>query len=308
MTEKPSLQLLDRQEAGRALRSRLQPQLEALDDMVSYGSRLIQETFESGAKTPVDVVVLGVLLKQIVAMADSVVVQLREGVVHPAFLQVRAALEALLYLEWILAGDSKFKANCYIVSNMRHNDLWASRDLQGSPEARAFGKAPGEIGVQAKLSFPLPENVAELDPDKTYQSLTLEEGSTGKAGSPGPERRAQARAQWFNLAGANSLRRIAQQVGRLQQYHFQYAQGSHVTHHTLYKDHVRVDNGQTQLREIRDGADADELVQSMMQIALGAFVSVLKQYRPEELAAFGKTYAELWRSQFLAIGNPPQDR
>jgi hypothetical protein len=305
MAEQPSRSLLDRHKAARDVQERFGEQLDALEDMVNYGSRLVHETYEGSGKTPVDVVVLGVLLKQIVAMADSVLVQLREGIVRPAFLPTRAALEALLYLEWILIGDAKFKVNCYIVANMRHESLWAGRDRQPSAEARAFGRVAAEIGMEHKATSRLPESFAELDPDKTYQSLTVDSPA-----GPGrdQERRSQSRAQWFNLAGASSLRRIAQQVGRLAQYHFEYAQGAHISHHALYKDHVQVEGHEVHLREIRDTADAGELLQSMMQVLLGAFVSVLKHYRPGELRTFGATYAERWRGQFLATHRPPATR
>ena len=301
-TEQASPGLLDRHKAARDVRERFRQQLDALEDMVNYGSRLVHETYEGSSKTPVDVVVLGVLLKQIVAMADSVLVQLREGIVRPAFLPTRAALEALLYLEWILVGDAKFKANCYIVANMRHESLWAGRDRPPAAEARAFGKAAAEIGMEHRATSRVPESFAELDPDKTYQSLSMDPSA-----GPGreQERRSQSRAQWFNLAGASSLRRIAQQVGRLAQYHFQYAQGAHITHHALYRDHVRVDGHEVHLREIRDTADAGELLQSTMEVLLGAFVSVLKHYRPGELRTFGTTYAARWRGQFLASHRPP---
>jgi len=274
-----------------------------LEDMVDYGSRLVHETFERSDKTPVDVVVLGVLLKQVVAMADSIAAQLRAGIVRAAFLQSRAALEALLYLEWMLIGDSKFKANCYIAANLRHETLWAAREARPSPEARAFGRAAGDIGVEERPGFPLPENHSALDPDKTYQALTMD-WSEDPAAARAPERKSQSRAQWFNLAGANSLRRIAQQVGRLAQYHYQYAQGAHVTHHALYRDHVRLEGQQLRLREIRGATDAEELLEATMQVLLGAFVSVLKQYRPDDLREFGATYAERWRGQFLAIQRP----
>ena len=39
--------------------------------------------------------------------------------------------------------------------------------------------------------------------------------------------------------------------------------------------------------------------------SFGAFVSVLKHYRPGELRAFGATYAARWRSQFLAAHRLP---
>ena len=304
MTEQPSPALLDRRKAAREVRERFRQQLEALEDMVNYGSRLVHETYAGSSKTPVDLVVLGVLLKQIVAMADSVLVQVREGIVGPAFLSARAALEALLYLEWILIGDAKFKANCYIVANARHQRLWAERDRQPSAEARAFGRVAAEIGVELRANARLADSIGVLDPDRTYQGLNID-ASAGPGSVRERERKSQGRAQWFNMAGASSLRRIAQQVGRLAQYHFEYAQGAHVTHHALYRDHVRVDDHGVHLREIRDTADAGELLQSIMQVSLGAFVSVLKHYRPVELRAFGTTYAARWRSQLLATHKPP---
>ena len=52
---------------------------------------------------------LGALLRQIVTMLDGVEVLLSNGASYTAQLQLRALLEASIYIEWILKGDGDKK-------------------------------------------------------------------------------------------------------------------------------------------------------------------------------------------------------
>src|SRR3954469_11917994 len=147
MQEKPFLALLDRDKAAADVAQHFEAQVNALTDMVNYGTNLVRRCYGSSEKRTIDVVVLGVLLKQVIAMLDGIEVLVRNGIVHAAFLQSRAALEASLYLEWILVSDSEHKANCYIVATLRHERMWALRATKGSAEAKAFDPITEQLGL-----------------------------------------------------------------------------------------------------------------------------------------------------------------
>src|SRR5690349_613502 len=105
--------LLDREAAIRDVARALGKHLELLRDMTNYGSNLVVRAYHSSPMGMSDLVVCGVLLKQVVAMLDSVEVLLSAGTAHGAHLPARAAFEASAYLEWILVSDSDRKARCY---------------------------------------------------------------------------------------------------------------------------------------------------------------------------------------------------
>jgi hypothetical protein len=111
--------------------------------MVGYGTHLIIRAYNASEKDYVSMVVVAVLLKQIVSMLDAVEILMREGHSYPALLQVRAAFEASLEIDWILQSDSDNRARHYIVANVRDEALWANRLIPGTPERASFDAAVG---------------------------------------------------------------------------------------------------------------------------------------------------------------------
>jgi hypothetical protein len=113
--------LLDREKNKRDVEAHFFAQKSLLKELVNYGSWLIPRAFDSSAKKLEDAIIIGVLLKQVVTMVDAVQVLISEGVVTPALLQSRSALEASLYIDWILLNATSKKANYYYVSCLRND-------------------------------------------------------------------------------------------------------------------------------------------------------------------------------------------
>src|SRR5688572_9611025 len=132
--EEPNEFLLRREESRAHAEQHFSAALAALRDMVSYGTHVIMRAYNASAKDYVSMVVVSVLLKQIVSMLDAVEILMREGQSYPALLQVRAAFEASLEIDWILQSDSDNRARHYIVGNVRDEALWANRLIPGTPE------------------------------------------------------------------------------------------------------------------------------------------------------------------------------
>ncbi len=87
--------LLDRDRALNDVRQHLGPWLKLIQDVTNYGTNLIPRCFSTSERKLRDVVVLGILLRQVVAMLDGVEILLSQGAAHAASLQMRAALEAI---------------------------------------------------------------------------------------------------------------------------------------------------------------------------------------------------------------------
>lgn len=303
MPTNPIPAFLDRDKPASEMRVHFQPQLDAIADMVNYGTNLIPRAYQSSGKSTVDVVILGVLLKQMVAMLDAVDVLLRAGIVHAAFLPARAALEASLYIDWVLFSDSERKAACYIVASLRHERMWALRAMEGSSEAKVFNKITDELGIDIHAIHPTlaseaARHLAEVNRNLS-QTLLKEVDSEFDA-----IRRKRGRdfdPEWYVPAGARSLRQIAKDVKRLPQYEFCYSKGSHVTHSALYKDHVRFKKEEVRFRGIRSLRDADELLNTTMPVFIGTFHHVVKYYRAGEAKAFAQYYVDNWREPFQNI-------
>lgn len=304
MPEVPHPTILNREEAQGHAHEHFSPQLSLLRDLANYGSNLVIRAYESSPKKTEDVVICGVLLKQIVAMLDAVEVLLSAGVAQAACLPARAAFEASLYMDWILLGDSERKANCYIVSNFRDERKWASRAIQGTPEEVEFTSMTKELGVDIHANRPtlLAEAKAHLgEVDRVLAQADLApidaEFDLNRKG------KRKLEVEWYVLTGKSSIRQIADAVKRLPEYELFYGRGSRITHTASYKDHIRFRSGQVRFKSVRHVAHFHELLNFLVVIVLGAYRKVLTIYRPGELPAFSQKYLSEWREPFINVKN-----
>lgn len=301
MREKPLASILDREEARKHASEHFAEQIALLRDITNYGSNLVFRAFNSSKKDLADVVVCGVLLKQIVAMVDAVETLMESGIVYAAFLPARAAFEASTYLEWILFSDSDRKAKCYIVSNFRDERLWALGTIKGTPEEAVFESIAKTVGLDIHARRPTLAADAKTHLDEVNRILA--QSDFQPIDQEFDQRRGKRKVdlEWYELVGAKSIRQVAEAVGRLAEYEFFYAKGSQITHSASYKDHIRFTKNQVQVKPIRHLQGIDMLLNFVVGIAIRSFQNTLRYYRPDELLAFSKKYAEDWRKPFLTV-------
>jgi hypothetical protein len=298
--EPPNEKLLRRTEAAALAQQHFAAPLDALRDMVGYGTNLIIRAYSASDNGNVPMVVIGVLLKQIVEMLDAIDVLMSQGHSYPALLQVRAAFEASLYIDWILKVDSENRARHYIISNLRDEVMWALRTIPGTSEKTAFEAAvgrvphadPGEIIEAAKKH--LVEVRARLAKPE-FQPIDVQFTKVRGKRPYDPH--------WYEVLGVGSVRGIAEDVGRLRDYEIIYGRGSDAMHAGLYKDHLKLGRGGFVMRPLRNLADANTVFNFAMMVAVHSFRVVLNQYRPDELAAgaFKTRYLERWQKTLWSI-------
>lgn len=302
MSESPHLGILNREEAKRHAQEFFAPQLDLLRDLANYGSNLVIRAYESSSQKTEDVVICGVLLKQIVAMLDAVEVLLSAGVAQAAFLPARSGFEASLYMDWILLGDIERKAQCYIVSNFRDERKWALRAIHGTPEEVDFTAVTESFGVDIHAARPTlraeaKEHLAEVDRVLAQADLASidAEFDLHRKG------KRKIDVEWYVLTGKSSIRQIAEAVNRLLEYEVFYGKGSRITHTASYKDHVRFRSGQVRFKQVRHVAEFNELLNFLLAFSLRAYSKVLTVYRPGEVPAFWTKYREEWREPFVNV-------
>jgi hypothetical protein len=98
-----------------------------LRDIANYGSNLIPRCFVSSKRKLEDAIIIGTLLKQVVAMVDAAELLISNAALYSSHLQARAGFEASLFIDWIIKNDTEKKAKYFYVSNLRGDKLWAQR-------------------------------------------------------------------------------------------------------------------------------------------------------------------------------------
>jgi hypothetical protein len=272
-----------------------------LQDLANYGSNLVVRAFNSSPKKMADVIVCGVLLKQVVAMVDAAEVLLTAGCGHAAFLPARTAFEASVYADWILKADSERRATRYIVANYRDERLWATRAIPGTPEEQAMSQISAMLGFNVHANRPnlaaeAQQHLAEVNQILAQADLKdIDQEFTDKRGKRKHD------PEWYELDGLSSIRQVAEKVGRLPEYEFFYSKGSQVTHTGSFKDHIRFKSGQVRFLPVRHLADVNMQLNFIVSITVGTYKKILERYRPSELPAFSKKYIEDWREPFQNV-------
>lgn len=301
MLEEPHDAILNRTESADVAKKHFAKQTELLRDLANYGSNLIIRSFNTSPKKMAEIVVCGVLLKQIVAMTDAAEVLISAGCGHAAFLPARTAFEASIYLDWIVAKDSELRATRYIVANFREERVWANRAIPGTVEESTLSKNVEQRGFDLYAKHPnlASDSKAHLvEVNRILAQADLKLVDEEFAAAKGKRKRDP---EWFELDGLSSIRQIAEKVGRVLEYDFFYAKGSQVTHTGTYKDHIRFTDGQIRFKPIRHLADVTMLLNFIVSICIRVYQVILEKYRPGEMPAFWNKYLSDWRDPFLNI-------
>jgi hypothetical protein len=304
MPEAPNRRILDRDSARLTVAEHFGEQLALLRDLANYGSNLVFRAYGSSKKETTDLMICGVLLRQIVSMVDSVEVLLAAGIVNAGYLSARAAFEASIYLEWMLLSDRDHKARCYAVSNYRDQKHWALKVVPGTPENAAFDQVAASFGLDLSAESPnlasqMAARVAEIDAQLTAPELAAIDQEFQRRRRGG---RRKSDVQWFEVAaGLTSIRQVAAAVSRTAEYDVFYSKGSDVTHSGKMGDHVQLGNGSAHIKPLRHLEGIRDLVSFTATVALRAYRIVIAEYRPAELDAVAKKYLEDWRGPFTTI-------
>ena len=297
--ETPNERILNREEA-KAHAEHYGKALDALQDMVAYGTHLIIRAYNSSEKGNIAVVVIGSLLTQLVAMLDGVELLVREGHGYPALLQMRAAFEASVYIDWILKADSENRACHYLVGNLRDERIWANRGITGTQEKQSFDTvfhpSPVVATELAKIDAEARSHLAEVDsilgrPAFRAIDASFARKKGNKPYDPG----------WYEVLGLSSFRRVADDVGRLREYELIYGRGSDAMHAGLAKDHIRFVKGGFKFRHIRNLTDAHDALTFSMAQGIHTYRVILDRYRTGEGLAFGQRYLERWQSSLKSM-------
>lgn len=305
MPENEYKEILDREKHVKDVTEHFTPQIDLLQDLTNYGSNLIPRLFVSSDKQLVDIIVIGVLLKQVVSMIDGAELLVAKAAIHAAQLEVRAAYEASVYIEWILKSDSEKKAKCYYVSNLRNERLWALRSMEGTEEKEKFTAITEEINFDIHKERPEITDEAQQHLEQVNKILAQDTFKDVDAEFEAIKQKDRLKREplWYRPMKIYSIRQIAREVSRIAEYDLFYSIGSQVTHSSSYKDHITLKEGKVYFKPIRYLEKLGTLLNFLVSTTIRTYMKTLEQYRPGELPAFRDKYANDWRNAFRGIKN-----
>ncbi len=296
--EDPHKGLLNDEQATALVSEKLMPWTNLLRDLANYGSHLIPRAYSSSEKTLGDAVVIGVLLRQVVAMIDAIEILLSRSAVHAAALQLRALFEASVYIDWTLAGDRERKAAYYYVHNLLRLRLWAKRVQLGTAESESFK------GMMNKAGLPVNETLGDEGKRQVQEIdriLSLPEFEAVHNDFRNWKKQNGRRPAWYSPLGVTDLRNMATMVDKEPLYVIVYGSGSEVMHSSNYGQHLRFESGRITFHSIRHPNEFTNTVRLTAIITIDVFMKILREYREGELSRFGRRYVEKWQQAFMSI-------
>jgi hypothetical protein len=303
MKEKEYQALIDRATSITQVQENFSGILGVLCDVVDYGSNLIPRCYVSSKRRLEDAIILGVLIRQAVAMFDAIDILISNAAVYPCYLQTRAIFEASLYLEWILKVDTEKRSKYYYVANVRQERFWAQRTQSGTPENLAYEKIMAPLGnvvsdTTKRLGEEGQKYLKEIDRILAQSSLV---GIDKDIEAYRVRSKKKYDPPWYAPLGPRSVRQLAKAINRLHEYELIYSESSVVMHSTSHKHHIKFSQGCIEFTPIRYLAGIDNVVRFSMAMMFKIYMDVLKYYRPDETVNFGKKYNDDWRQEFIGI-------
>lgn len=297
--EDPHKGLLHDEGATELVSEQLSTWTNLLRDLANYGSHLIPRAYTSSGKTLGDAILIGGLLRQVVAMIDAIEILLCRSAVHAATLQLRALFEASVYIDWMLAGDRENKAAHYYVHNLLRLQLWSMRVQPGTPESSSFKKIMDDAGlpVDNTLGKDGKTQVQEID-----RVLSQARFLAIRDEFRDWKKRNNRRPTWYSPLGVRDLRDMAIKVNREPLYVFVYGPGSEAMHTSNYGHHIQFHGGRITFLSIRHPKHFSQTVRLTASIAIDMFRKLLREYREEESGRiFSTRYVEKWQQAFMSI-------
>lgn len=294
----PHQGLLNDQYATALASEQLKPWTNLLRDLANYGSNLIPRAFISSNKTLRDAVVIGTLLRQVVAMIDAIEILLCRSAVHASALQLRAMFEAAIYIEWMLIGDQEKKAAYYYVHNLLRLRQWAMRVQPGRDESLSFKK------IMDKAGFPVDDTLGDEGKRQVQEIdrvLSQARFSTVRDEFQDWKKTNRRAPSWYSPLGVTDFRKMATSLNKEPLYVMVYGTGSDVMHASNYGQHIRIDGQRIIFYSIRHPKNFPTIVRLTACIAIDVFMKILQEYRPGELSNFGRKYVDKWRQAFMSI-------
>lgn len=294
---------LDRELSYEISRSVREVGAPALREMVDEGLRVFQRCSMTARGTDEH---MGLLFPfhHLLECLDAAEILLATGASAPAGLQLRAALEALLGVEWVTREGLRYGA-AYVVVDIHRRianyEQYTRRHDRRHQLTRNL--AASELG--SRLRVPV-EPDAEQKIDGLQQVLTRPHLRAAEAEFQRTHRKVRNPSFYALWDGPQKVDQLARRLGRFAEYHFLYRGWSEMMHATgLSRQLGSTDEG-IGVVPFRNADRLSDGYVHALHFGVAAMHALLRFYRPQELhQSFPRWVARHVRPAFHRLANEP---
>lgn len=285
--------ILNREESKKLVNENYLKEINILKDIVNYGTNLIPRCFISSQQRMQDVVIVS-LLKNAIAMLDSVHILLSNGAVYSAQVPARSLFETSLIIEWIFKKDTILKTKYYYVWTIRKMYIILKKIVPGTPEQKRFKdkikdfdpifhKVYDDLGIHSKVGLVEAEKILN---SSTYRHINEEFEKR--------RRNKDYDIIWYKPLGIRSIFKLAKDLNRTAEYELIYDQLSQPIHGTALFQNIDLKIDKVIFINIRNLEEFEMIVKIVCRYILDIYKSVLEFYRPDEVKTFSNKVISNW--------------
>lgn len=294
-------QILDRDKVDAFISQKLQSPLSLLRDLVDYGVGRIHKCAQQGGALS-DLVIMGHFFKHSVMMLDAVEILLSRGAVAAAGVSARSMLEAYIYLEWLIQGDTENRARHFHVWSLRQKREWARRVIPGTDENQRF---LSHLSTLSDMQDPAKKATIEAEGRKQDADLTtILTNAQNNAINVEFDRLKKRNfdVNWYKPTGAQSIGDMAKKLLLEDVYDFFYSKFSETTHVTDFEGHIKIDGkGGVIFEPLRSPENYHIVTTTASMLALRIYRLIMHKYYPTEEQNLNVEYASKWRNRLLSM-------
>lgn len=285
--------VLDRKSAIETAKN-FKDALELLNELINYGTFLVPRAFRSSPRDLKAICIIFVQLRQFIVHLDGAAILAAAGNCSTANLQLRSLLETSHTLEWLLASDTEAKVNHLYVANLRRRRQWNSIAIAGTPESARHADAASLLSLGQDQLKEIADDIQRIDnllAKPKFDAINAKFQRTyAKRGYDAP---------WYEVYGVPSIRKVADEIGRLKEYSYIYASLSGLTHGSDMWKSIVVGHRNVQMNPVREAQNIPKIVQLAATLSFRVYRLILRQYRQGEETNFKRKYLQEWRARFL---------
>ena len=303
--------ILDREYANR-MTLHFKDAIDLLNEVLDYGSLLLPRAYVSSPRDIKAICLVLVQLRQFLCHLDGLAILASAGNCSTANLQLRSLLEISHTMEWLLKADTEAKVNHLYVANIRKRRQWQTIAISGMPEAIRHTAAGNRLRLSLTADQLKEINKEVLNID-TILAKPEFSGINAKFGKDYVARGFDK--PWYEVYGPPSpkisIRQIAYEIGKLEEYKTIYNPFSGITHGSDMWKNIVFGEKNMWINSLREPQDVPKTTKFAVLLALRVFGMVLQQYRPGEVGEdFARKYRDEWQQRFFkgySVKITPQD-
>lgn len=271
---------------------------DSLDDVVNFGTRVI-DWYSSKPQESDDVAIpLLMLLRHMLALIDATSVLVRSSAIEPATVLLRSVFETKVYLAWLLKEDTQRRALGFLVCFVQKQLKSASRLDPRTQQAKQLAK---ELEGTAGEGLVTEVDIAGFDFDAIRKSResalnlphfqeAVREFEEAKAKYTPKGRKDPP--WYFLFGGKRNLEVLAAAVGMSDWYHLQYREWSDDAHASnIIQNKVTAEEGKASIVQMRSPIGVENIYFYSVTAATKAYLLVLEKYAPDKTEELRRWYS-----------------